>query len=1015
MNGEKHTRKIVSVALALAMVLMLVATPSGIAYADGPDGNGAVSSLERFRALFYEDAAEANALASESQELDRVYLDRSAGKHWERTYDEPEPETTPDGGLFTASAMAETPSGPFVVGEERYFRAYLSSGYRAIKAVLASQGEHVNVWVLDDADWHATRGNTHSDATCKIRELMAQPKVLQEIAITGDAIYERMTDPVTGIAPHAGILNYASNGRTAYGDQGLDGHVNMLLSDTSGYWGYFESADNQTNSLRDSSGNTITTQPIDVIHVDISPNTGWDALMELSNKGDSLLFYGTFAHEFQHLLSQMHVWVYGGPTSLYWIDEALSGLVDQYYVQEGAEVIYAPYIEGATRNIYSGTRADFFTATYDNKAYGIGYLHSTMMHKMTNGEYGSRLYDFLMNVGATPEAKRAYYSNSFSMPNALGAAYKHVFEGKYDAFTDREVFDNLYYLFMENFAADGGVVVSQEGVPHTALKFHIPVKDTDNLWVTRYYDPTFTRIPLLAPGGAVALNGFQSNALAAPGRITLGASHEMLYRIGAAPDAGNTVLNISIPNVPGLECYVAIPNDTLGWARPASTSSPLWRESVFLTGATLYHVKKGQPNAIDTNGGYAYLFASTLFQDVNTTAALTWEPPAPGVLTGAASIDKHTPRYGDTVTALVKNGNAESLMYQWFVDSKAVGAPDADNTYFVTAGDIGKAVSVQITSADKTGELYAATVPVMKALYKGGDAVAPRAAYKTSTSIQLALVDAYEYSSGGSLWQDSPVFAGLLPDTTYDFYQRVKATATHDASAPSPVLKAATLDPSKVYASLRVDEESGIERDVVYTLSVQQAADLLNVELEFEIDGDLLAGKWISGLAGFNPLSDVFWVYAGGNKWRGTATLGLPSGSTTGLTSAAAVDVAEFLFAPKGIGDAAMALTGFRAVGLGDDTTVYLDALILDGVAVTNIDQRVFSKYDLNRDNAVDALDLGIMLLYCGFSQASPEWGTLVKVSDSRGKPVTASMCDVNCDGIIDMLDLLDLFIHYTK
>ncbi|MCL1809752.1 MAG: dockerin type I domain-containing protein [Clostridiales bacterium] len=82
---------------------------------------------------------------------------------------------------------------------------------------------------------------------------------------------------------------------------------------------------------------------------------------------------------------------------------------------------------------------------------------------------------------------------------------------------------------------------------------------------------------------------------------------------------------------------------------------------------------------------------------------------------------------------------------------------------------------------------------------------------------------------------------------------------------------------------------------------------------------------------------------------------------------------------------------------------------------MTNIDQRTYSKYDLNKDNKVDALDIGVMLLYCGFNKDSDGWGTLVKVNDSKGKGVTASMCDVNGDGMIDMLDLLDLFIHYTK
>ncbi|MCL1982460.1 MAG: dockerin type I domain-containing protein [Clostridiales bacterium] len=218
---------------------------------------------------------------------------------------------------------------------------------------------------------------------------------------------------------------------------------------------------------------------------------------------------------------------------------------------------------------------------------------------------------------------------------------------------------------------------------------------------------------------------------------------------------------------------------------------------------------------------------------------------------------------------------------------------------------------------------------------------------------------------------------------------------------------------STVYADVSADAESDIDKDVEFTVSVRNAEDLLNVALEFEIDGDLLAGKGLEGLNGFTPLNDIFWVYAGDNKWKGTVTLGLPSGSSTGLTSVAAVDIAKFIFAPKGVGDAAFTLTGFRAVGL-DGTTVYLDAMVLGG-AVTNIDQRVFSKYDLNRDNVVDALDLGIMLLYVGFNADAAGWDTQVKVNDSRGKPVTASMCDVNGDGRIDMLDLLDLFIHYTK
>ncbi|MCL1982232.1 MAG: dockerin type I domain-containing protein, partial [Clostridiales bacterium] len=252
-------------------------------------------------------------------------------------------------------------------------------------------------------------------------------------------------------------------------------------------------------------------------------------------------------------------------------------------------------------------------------------------------------------------------------------------------------------------------------------------------------------------------------------------------------------------------------------------------------------------------------------------------------------------------------------------------------------------------------------------------------------------------------------------DNTYEDVLQADAfgTITLDIDFTECVLLK-TVPVKAVYANLSADAESDIDKDVCYTLSISKAEDVLLVELEFEVDGNMLAGKGIKTDCGFLPMSDIFWSYAGDSIWKGTVTLSLPSGSTTGLTSVAPVDIATFVFAPRAAGDAAMTLTGFRAVGL-EDTTVYLESVILNSEAVTNVDQRVFSKYDLNRDNKVDALDLGIMLLYCGFATGTPGWDTLVKVNDSRGKGVTASMCDVNCDGIIDMLDLLDLFIHYTK
>ncbi|MCL1809684.1 MAG: dockerin type I domain-containing protein [Clostridiales bacterium] len=214
-------------------------------------------------------------------------------------------------------------------------------------------------------------------------------------------------------------------------------------------------------------------------------------------------------------------------------------------------------------------------------------------------------------------------------------------------------------------------------------------------------------------------------------------------------------------------------------------------------------------------------------------------------------------------------------------------------------------------------------------------------------------------------------------------------------------------------------EETGyINQDVEFTIAARNATDVLTVNVTFEIDGGLLAFKGIEGLNGFDMINGVSWRSMGGDVWRGTITLGYPDSGTvdgTGFTNASYTDIGKLTFAPRAAGDVSVTLVKIdRVTGKVDLDVVDVEAYIENGVAITNI-ELVYSKYDLNRDGVVDALDLGMVLLYCGWDSDSPAWDTEIKVYDSHGKGVTAKTCDVNLDGVIDMLDLLDLFIHYTK
>ncbi len=62
---------------------------------------------------------------------------------------------------------------------------------------------------------------------------------------------------------------------------------------------------------------------------------------------------------------------------------------------------------------------------------------------------------------------------------------------------------------------------------------------------------------------------------------------------------------------------------------------------------------------------------------------------------------------------------------------------------------------------------------------------APTKASATKNSITLNAASGCEYSKDGTNWQSSTEFTGLLPETEYTFYQRVKATTNTNASPAS--------------------------------------------------------------------------------------------------------------------------------------------------------------------------------------------------------------------------------------
>lgn len=122
----------------------------------------------------------------------------------------------------------------------------------------------------------------------------------------------------------------------------------------------------------------------------------------------------------------------------------------------------------------------------------------------------------------------------------------------------------------------------------------------------------------------------------------------------------------------------------------------------------------------------------------------------------------------------------------------------ADQTSFTLTGLSGGATfTATLTAINAAGRTDSNTPGIMvRAPYSGSTPAAPTRYSRTTTSITLDAHNGYEYSRDGASWQDSNTFKGLKAGTSYTFYQRVKATTTHDHSATSPKYTTSTVSGS---------------------------------------------------------------------------------------------------------------------------------------------------------------------------------------------------------------------------
>jgi hypothetical protein len=426
--------------------------------------------LDTVRADFFEiDDTSGNDVLN----LIPLNLDESRIIEVPQEYLTPDPRPQSQSQRLRAAPPA-IPVGGFAVNDERDFRARVTSssaGDQIIKGKLLARSAHVNVWVLDDASYFAATGNVQTVSTGVVSTSMAQ-----EIADIFNGIYERMTDPVTGFAEHAGVtvsLDYSNV--DLVGDLGNDGKVNFLLYDlygdgtsTSGFTaGFFANGDFFTDR-----GDGVDSNYLDMLHIDIGVNQGFQVLSDPDDKWST---YGTLAHEFQHLLFYMYFGAYAPNGDEYsWINESIADDAKVFFTRPGFEINdWGRTIAAAMDSYANGSDyGDFVNFNGSQKNYGMGQMLSRMLHKKTNGLYAHNVFNYF-KTAYPPAANVAARNENVGKigGKSMSAVFGDVFKaalGLGSSSGGEAAFAETYYLFMENFAADGGAV--QSATPAQTIK-----------------------------------------------------------------------------------------------------------------------------------------------------------------------------------------------------------------------------------------------------------------------------------------------------------------------------------------------------------------------------------------------------------------------------------------------------------------------------------------------------------------------------------------------------------------
>jgi hypothetical protein len=270
----------------------------------------------------------------------------------------------------------------------------------------------------------------------------------------------------------------------------------------------------------------------------------------------------------------------------------------------------------------------------------------------------------------------------------------------------------------------------------------------------------------------------------------------------------------------------------------------------------------------------------------------------------------------------------------------------------------------------------------------------------------------WQVKNNQNAWEDYAAGASVTVEGLSASDLRAFRVVVTDFAGNTAVSNAVSARAADTVAGVRTNAASHIGDAVAFTVSLQGARQVLSVSLAFVLDAAnlQLGDTAVETLSGFSALPAhsgdgyVDWTPLGGDLWQGEITLIYPD--RNGLTAAESQDILKLGRVAGAIGDVSLTLT---KVSVGEFGNFDLVDSVLDPDEAVHEIAKLYQIWDLNRDDTVDQRDLNLVLSYYRAASTDDDWD----VTDFYGyKPKQA---DINEDGVVDLVDILAVFVNYTR